>query len=118
MPPIEPEITFCRRSPYGPKLDAIPVTPVMDTQLDELVITGLLVPLRAKLLHLLKKKILSKKKEYWYEIYLASFIVLHNSEQILHHVVDYAQRFGINVSRPCVSSQKALIRSPGGTKVQ
>lgn len=90
----------CRRNPF---MDAIPVTPVMDTQLDELAIRGVLVPLKANLMRLLKEKVLAKKKEYWYEIYLASFIILHNSERVLEHMVDFSRRFGVSVSKvPCL----------------
>ncbi len=95
VPPMEHDIGPCRRNPV---IEAIPVTPIMDTQLDELAVTGVLVPLKAKLLRLLKARVLAKEKEYWYEIYLASFVVLHNAERILDHVVDYARRFGISVS--------------------
>ncbi|KAL8952550.1 MAG: hypothetical protein Q9222_001540 [Ikaeria aurantiellina] len=93
LPPMEHNIGPCRRNPA---VDAIVVTPIMDTQLDELAVSGVLIPLKSKLLRLLKKRILTKKKEYWYEIYLASFVILHNSERILSHVVDYARRFGMS----------------------
>jgi hypothetical protein len=98
--PMEHNMGPCRRNPF---MDAIPVTPVMDTQLDELAIRGVLVPLKANLMRLLKEKVLAKKKEYWYEIYLASFIILHNSERVLEHMVDFSRRFGVSVSKvPCL----------------
>lgn len=71
----------------------------MDTQLDELAIREVLVLLSAKLLQLLQRKVLARKKEKWYEIYLACFVILHNSERILDHVVDFSRRFGVNVSQ-------------------
>jgi hypothetical protein len=93
--PMTGKIGPCRFNPYQ---HAIPVTPVMDTQLDELIIGGILIPLKNKLLGLMKERALSKKREDWYELYLASFITLHNAEQVLDHMADYAKRFGMTVS--------------------
>lgn len=98
IPPLQFDIGPCRRNPH---VEAAPVTPLMDTQLDELAVTKVLIPLRAKFLRLLKEKTLAKKKEHWYEIYLASFIILHNFERILQHFIDYGRRFGMNVSTLC-----------------
>lgn len=89
------DIGPCRRNPLA---DSVPVTPIMDTQVDELAINVLLVPLKTRLLQLLKCRILAKKREYWYEIYLASFVVLHNVERVADHIADYARRFGLTVS--------------------
>ena len=94
MPSMEHDIGPCRRNP---SLEAIPATPVMDTQLDELTIGSVLIPLGKKFLSLLKKRTLAKKKEHWYEIYLATFVVLSNLEQILDDVVDFTERFGMKV---------------------
>lgn len=94
-PPMAHDIGPCRRNPH---LDAIPVTPMMDTQLDELAIKEVLIPLGAKLLPLLRDRILSKKKENWYEIYLTSFIILHNAERVFGHLEDFGRRYGVTVS--------------------
>ncbi|KAK7414948.1 hypothetical protein QQX98_006273 [Neonectria punicea] len=94
LPPMKQSIGPCRFNPY---IDAaVPVTPIMDTQLDEIAIKDVLVPLKARLLTLLKKKVLEKKKENWYEIFLAIFIILHNSEIVLGQVMDYSRRYGIS----------------------
>ena len=74
----------------------------MDTQLDELAMKHVLIPLKSKLLRLLEKKVVEKKRESWYEIFLASFVILHNSEVILGQVMDFSRRYGISV-RPPVS---------------
>ena len=95
MAPMERNIGPCRHNHH---IDAIPVTPIMDTQLDEIAIRDVLIPLKTRLLRILKAKVLAKKKEYWYEICLATFIILHNSERVLDHVVDFARRFGVSVS--------------------
>lgn len=94
LPTMKENLGFCHRSLF---YDAVPVTPIMDTQLDELTIKAVLVPLKVKLLRLLKAKVLAKKKEDWYEIYLACFIILNNSERVNEHILDYYQRFGVEV---------------------
>jgi hypothetical protein len=53
----------------------IPVTPIMDTQLDDLVIRDLLAPLTAQFLKRLKAKIDERKSENWMEIHFAMFIM-------------------------------------------
>jgi hypothetical protein len=93
--PMTGKIGPCRFNQHQP---AIPVTPVMDTQLDEIIIGGILLPLKNKLLNLMKERALSKRKEDWYELYLASFLTLHNAELVLDHMADYAKRFGMTVS--------------------
>ena len=82
----------------NPWFDTIPVTPIMDTQLDELAIKGILLPLREKVLNELKAKIDQNKRENWFEIYLAVFILMCNVEWILADVIDYTARHGMIVS--------------------
>ena len=94
LPPMKEKIGPCRLNPF---IEAVPVTPIMDTQLDELAIKHVLIPLKSKLLRLLEKKVVEKKRENWYEIFLASFIILHNSEVILGQVMDFSRRYGISV---------------------
>jgi hypothetical protein len=95
MPPMEDNFGPCRRNPF---IEAASVTPFMNAQLDEMTIRDVLVPINNKLLRLLKERMLARKREHWYEIYLVSFIILHNSEWVLSHVMDFARRFGVNVS--------------------
>src|SRR4051812_2071355 len=87
LPPMTERIGPCRYNPY---IKAVPVTPIMDTQLDELAIKHVLIPLKLKLLGLLNEKILEKKRENWYEIFLATIIILHNSEIVLGQVMDFS----------------------------
>ncbi|MCJ1327893.1 hypothetical protein MMC10_004568 [Thelotrema lepadinum] len=104
MAPMERNIGPCRHNHH---IDAIPVTPIMDTQLDEIAIRDVLIPLKTRLLRILKAKVLAKKKEYWYEICLATFIILHNSERVLDHVVDFARRFGVS-PKPKANDESSL----------
>ena len=50
----------------------------MDTQIDDLVINDLIVPLSDRFLKSLKAKIDEQKRENWLEIYLAMFIMMSN----------------------------------------
>ena len=84
--------------PESPWYNTLPVTPVMDTQLDELAIRDVLIPLRDKLLEQLNDKILERKKENFFEIYLATFIAMNNFEFIFSDVIDYTTRHGMTVS--------------------
>jgi hypothetical protein len=84
--------------PESPWYNTLPVTPVMDTQLDELAIGDVLIPLRDKLLKQLNEKILERKKENFFEIYLATFIAMNNFEFIFSDVIDYTTRHGMTVS--------------------
>ena len=83
--------------PANPWNGTIPIPPIMDTQLDQLVIQGYLVPLGKCLLQELEAKILKKSKEDWFEIYLTIFILLSNTEQMLAHTRRFASRYGMSV---------------------
>lgn len=75
----------------------IPVTPMMDTQLDQIVIQDVLMPLRSGLLQELQKKIHGRRREDWFEIFLTVFILLSNTEFILAHSRRFARRYGMGV---------------------
>lgn len=83
--------------PGNPWNHKIPVTPIMDTQIDDLVIKGILIPLTVRFLNNLKDKIDEKKRENWLDIYLAIFIMMSNVEWILKDVVEYTDRHGMKV---------------------
>lgn len=78
----------------------VPVTPIMDQQLDDIVIRWTLVPLEEKLLRQLNQKIYDhqKAKENWLEIYLTIFLLLNNTEVQLAHYRQFARRYGFSVS--------------------
>jgi len=82
----------------NPWRGCIPVTPIMDTQLDDIAINGLLLPSSTRLLQLLEQKMEKRKKEDWFEIFVTIFIVMSNVEFILADVVDYTERHGMKVS--------------------
>ncbi|KAI1374760.1 hypothetical protein F4677DRAFT_155055 [Hypoxylon crocopeplum] len=82
----------------------IPVTPIMDTQIDDIAIRSLLNPLGMKILEQLHRKIHERKRENWFEIYLATFIVMNNFEFVFSDVIDYTKRHGLKPSSTGASS--------------
>ncbi|KAI1456475.1 hypothetical protein F4805DRAFT_475821 [Annulohypoxylon moriforme] len=82
----------------------IPVTPIMDTQIDDIAIRSILGPLETKILNELDQKIHEKKRKNWFEIYLATFIMMNNFEFVFTDVVDYTSRHGLKPSSTGASS--------------
>lgn len=80
--------------PDSPWHGKVPITPVMDTQLDQIVIQEFLNPLRTELLRHLQKKMYSKEKGNWFEIFLVTFILCLNTEWLLRHSRMNAKRYG------------------------
>jgi len=72
----------------------IPITPVMDNQLDQIIIQDFLLPLRTKLLSELQGKMEQGRKEDWFEVFLAVFILSTNTELLLRHSRKNAVRYG------------------------
>lgn len=83
--------------PGHPYHGFIPVTPIMDTQLDDLVIRDLLTPLTERLLKRLNEKIFEQKRENWMEIYFAMFIIMSNIGWILKDMVTMTTWKGLKV---------------------
>ncbi|KAI1135828.1 hypothetical protein F5Y05DRAFT_162500 [Hypoxylon sp. FL0543] len=94
-PLYEPYVPYEEQSPYS---GIIPVTPIMDTQIDDLAIRVILNPLEKRILNELNRKILEKKRDNWFEIYLATFILLNNFEFVFRDVVEYTTRHGLTPS--------------------
>lgn len=84
--------------PENPWFEKIPVTPIMDLQLDQIVIQSFLKPLRDSLLQELQVKIYEARKENWFEIFLTISILLTNAERLLQHSRNNAKRYGVRVS--------------------
>jgi hypothetical protein len=70
----------------------------MDTQLDELAIGGVLFQLGKNLLNMVHDLTRKQRKEDWYELFLTTFIIMHNYELVLEDIVDFANRNGKSVS--------------------
>lgn len=67
--------------PVSPYYGRIPIPMYLDTQLDEMW-EGVMGKISKKLLSELKRKILGRKKEHWYEVCLCLIILLANLETV------------------------------------
>lgn len=90
MEPVNDE-----RSPYH---GIIPVTPIMDVQIDQVAIQSILVPLRQKVLKQLQEKVSRKSKRDWFDILATIFILLNNIEIATAHDHEHAVFHGYYVS--------------------
>lgn len=84
--------------PGHPYNGFIPVTPIMDTQLDDLIIRDLITPLTQRFLKRLKDKIDEQKRENWMEIYFAMFIMMSNIGWVLKDLASVRSWKGLKVS--------------------
>jgi len=79
--------------PGCPWFGKVPVTPMMDTQLDQIIINDFLNPLRKRVLDELQHKMCSAAKEHFYEIFLSVFILATNTQLLLRHSRNNAARY-------------------------
>lgn len=80
-------------SPYFGKT---PVTPIIDFQIDSIVINTILKPLKSKILQTLQEKILKTKPDMdWLEIKITTFILLTNLEWCVRHDNEFARRYAL-----------------------
>lgn len=73
--------------PGHPYHGFIPVTPIMDTQLDDLVIRVLIKPRLDLFLARLKKKLDERKRENWLELFLAKFVMMSNIGWVIKDMI-------------------------------
>jgi len=78
------------RSPASPFSERIPVTPIMDFQIDNIVIYDYLRHMLDDIRKAMKAKIMPIKKEDWFEIHLATFILLNHVDLTMKHDVEFA----------------------------
>jgi hypothetical protein len=88
------------RDATSPHHGKIPIPPIMDTQLDQIVIRLILNPLRAKVVQKFEKLITPAKPENWWEVYLSAFIMLNHIERLAMHSVAHARTHTMAVSGP------------------
>jgi hypothetical protein len=91
-------------NPNCPYHDRIPVPPIVDLQIDLIVINEILQPDLKKILKMLKKTMLESSDPWsnWFEIYLAYFILMHNVELTMAHDAWFVKRHNIKVRQPSV----------------
>jgi hypothetical protein len=82
----------------SPHFGKIPIPPIMDTQLDQVVIQRILKPLRQSVVDKFEHMITPAKPEAWWEVYLASFVLLNHIERLARHSVDHARTHTMRVS--------------------
>ena len=88
-------------NPNCPYHDRIPVPPIVDLQIDLVVINELLQPELKRILKILKTMLASSNPwSNWFEIYLAYFILLHNVELTMAHDAWFVRRNNLKVSPP------------------
>ncbi|KAG7287574.1 hypothetical protein NEMBOFW57_007086 [Staphylotrichum longicolle] len=75
----------------SPHHGKVPIPPIMDTQLDQIVIQHMLNPLRAVVVEKFEQLITPAKPEAWWEVYLSAFILLSHIEHLAKHSADHAR---------------------------
>lgn len=89
-------------SPYHTK---IPIPPIVDLQIDLIVINEILQPKLKRILNMLKAMLESSDPwNNWFEIYLAYFILLHNVELTMAHDAWFVRRNNLKVGPPPLPS--------------
>ena len=68
-----------------PGSEFIPITPMMDVQLDQIVIQDFLIPLSKRLLSELQIKMYAGRREDLFDIFLTVYILATNIEFLLRH---------------------------------
>jgi hypothetical protein len=75
----------------------IPIPPVMGAQIDLIVTSRILNPLRAVMLEKLQKIVQENKPQNWFCIYLCIFVLLHNCALVTQQDTAYAKKHGLEV---------------------
>ena len=81
--------------PSSPYYSKIPVTPIMDFQIDNVVIHDHLKRLLQNIRHSMREKIMPIKKEDWFDIHLTTFILLHHVDLTMRHDMDFAKQHNL-----------------------
>jgi hypothetical protein len=85
-------------NPNCPYHDRIPVPPIVDLQIDLVVINELLKPELKTILKILKTMLESSSPwNNWFEIHFAYFIMLHNVELTMAHDLWFVKRNNLKV---------------------
>lgn len=86
--------------PKSPWYGFIPITPVMDVQLDQIVIRDVLQPLRTKLVTKFQETIENYRPDTWFDCYFTIFMVLNHMEMAAAHGNRFSKSHGLGVSSP------------------
>jgi hypothetical protein len=88
-----------RKDRSYPLFGHIPIPPVMSAQLEVILTLEILRPLRKRVLDQLRKMIRANEPNYWFPIYLSSFILLHSCSLATAWQYKYSRRNGVKVSK-------------------
>jgi len=91
--------------PESPYARRIPVTPIMDFQIDNIVIYEQLRNLLKKIRTIMRNKIMPMKKEDWFDVHLATFILLEHADRTMAHDREFARDHNL----PAKYSNRPLI---------
>lgn len=106
-------------NPNCPYHTRVPVPPIVDLQIDLIVINEILQPELRKILKLLKEKLESTDPwTDWFEIYLAYFIILHNVELTMAHDAWFVKRNNLKVRQPISQNLNQFTNNPPETILQ
>lgn len=83
--------------PESPYSDCIPVPPIMDTQLDQVIIRTLLIPLKKSIQRRLEAMMSKNNRSDWFCTFLCCFVLLHNYELATMHDRHFAIRHNYKV---------------------
>ena len=78
-------------NPKSPYNGTVPISPILDHQLDTIGITYM-NKLRNNILRCLKARLIVRKDSLWYEEFLTFFVLLHNLEYIYGRQYKYMKR--------------------------
>ena len=78
-------------NPKSPYNGTVPISPILDHQLDTVGIEYM-SKLRSNVLRCLKAKIARRRESQWYEEFLTFFVLLHNLEYIYQKQYKYMKR--------------------------
>ncbi|KAI4944791.1 hypothetical protein J4E91_008478 [Alternaria rosae] len=101
---IELEWTICGEDtlglskvedPSSPWHKFVPITPMMDVQLDQIVIQDILGPLRQRLLLSLEDLIKQHVPTDWFDCYLTMYLLLNHIEWSCTHGNKFSKRYGL-----------------------
>ncbi|KAL6412675.1 hypothetical protein AUP68_03880 [Ilyonectria robusta] len=79
----------------SPFFSRVPVTPVMDNQLDQIIIKGILLPRKKTIQKRLHAIVKSNKPSNWFLVYLCTFLLLNNYEIATSHDRNFASRHSL-----------------------
>ncbi|KAK0665620.1 hypothetical protein QBC41DRAFT_327580 [Cercophora samala] len=79
------------QDPENPHKGKIPIPPIMDTLLDQIVIRNFLQPLRERVIRKFEQLISPARPEVWFEVYLSAFVILNHIERLARHSAFHAR---------------------------